>query len=160
MTIIKRLLCVHTARGKVLSGPGKTITDICVVKPDTSEGQWEETVRAQGPTTGPSGRYASWASRGAKQGLLVACTGAPRSCLSPAPGSSMHNLTFPGAPSINTPHWRESSISQEETRGGAGGRAFPHQGVYARVASQDPQELAAWQRFPKVTCWQPDQKQN
>lgn len=44
---------------------------------------------SQGPTTGPSRGSVSWATRAAKQGcLLVACTGAPRSCLSPAPGSS------------------------------------------------------------------------
>lgn len=119
---------MHAAPGKVLSGPGETRSDIWVVKPDTNEGQWEGTVRAQDPSTGPSRGSASWATRLAKQVLLVACTGAPRSCLSPAPGSSVNSPTFPGAPSINTPHWRESPTSREVTRGGTGGKAFPPSG--------------------------------
>lgn len=46
---IHKVPTVHAAQGKVLSDPGETKSDIWVVKPDTSEGQCEGTVRARAP---------------------------------------------------------------------------------------------------------------
>lgn len=50
---IHKVPTVHTAHGKVLSDPGEIKSNIWVMKPDTSEGQCEGTVGAQGPTAGP-----------------------------------------------------------------------------------------------------------
>lgn len=105
---------------------------------------------SQGPTTGPSRGSASWATRAAEQGLLVACTGAPRSCLSPAPGSSVNNPTFPGG-ALNQHASMEGVTHKPRGDKGWGRRkAFPPSGrVCQSGLSRPPRSWLLSREFPK-----------
>lgn len=68
---------------------------------ETEHRQWSEPrdSESRAPTTGPGRRSSPWAT-GAAQGraaggLQVACSAAPRPCLSLTPGSSVNNPTSP-----------------------------------------------------------------
>lgn len=128
---IHKVPTVHTAQGKVLSEPGETRSDIWVVKRDTSEGQWEETVRTRAPSQvgrhpGPLEQQSEGCWWPAQEHRVLPV---------PGPWLLRGQPHLPRGPQ-STPHWRESPTSREMTRGGAGGRPSPYQGVCARVASR------------------------
>ena len=102
---IQKVPTVCPAQGEVVSDLGETRSGILLVKRGSGDGRCKGTVRVQGPYHGSwqqvialglrssTRKGCRWPSGGLQ---VVACTAAPRPCLSPTPGSSVNNPTSPG----------------------------------------------------------------